>query len=247
MSGAVKAEEVGSGGRQENGEAENNKCDGGGSTGGSAGDVLLQEATKLLKSLRIPQVRVVRVSQMNVEDGKDWVLLDSGATHSLRPATSDIEWQSAEVTEVHLADGVTQSLRLKPGTRCLLSSPQDENFKSWILPLGGLADMGYRFEWSGQSSCTLHDPAGDGVEVRVHQGCPMVSKDDGAALMMRLESFYMRMVQRWTVLNMIKQDPKMLTNKLDLEMALNVKMMELWPSLPQEIAMRLVPNMGCDV
>ena len=46
------------GGRQENGEAENNKCDGGGSTGGSAGDVLLQEATKLLKSLRIPQVRV---------------------------------------------------------------------------------------------------------------------------------------------------------------------------------------------
>ena len=245
MSGAVKVEEVGSGGRQETGELEgSSKGDGGGSTGGSAGDALIQEATKLLKSLRIPQVKVVRMSQMHVEDGKDWVRLDSGATHSLRPAMNDAEWRQAEPTEVSLADGVTQSLRLKPGTRCLLSNPQDEKFNSWILPLGGLADMGFKFEWSGQSSCALHDPAGDGVEVRVHQGCPMVSKENGEALMMKLERFYMRMVQRWTILNMIRQDPKLLTNKLDVEMALNVKMMELWPSLPKELAMRLVPNMA---
>ena len=230
---------------QENGaSAEDGDANKAGSTGGSAGDALLQEATKLLKSLRMPQVKVVRVSQLNVEDGNDWVLLDSGATHSLRPAKNDDEWRCAEPTEVSLADGVTQSLRLKPGTRSLLSNPQDEKFKSWILPLGGLTDMGFKFQWSGQAACTLQDPAGDGVRVSVHQGCPMVSKSDGEALMMKLESFYLRMVQRWTVLNMIRQDPKLLNNKLDVEMALNVKMMDLLPSLPQELAMRLVPNMA---
>ena len=244
-SSPAKTEEGGSGGRQENGaSAEDGDANKAGSTGGSAGDALLQEATKLLKSLRMPQVKVVRVSQLNVEDGNDWVLLDSGATHSLRPAKNDDEWRCAEPTEVSLADGVTQSLRLKPGTRSLLSNPQDEQFKSWILPLGGLTDMGFKFQWSGQAACTLQDPAGEGVQVSVHQGCPMVSKSDGEALMMKLESFYLRMVQRWTVLNMIRQDPKLLNNKLDVEMALNVKMMELWPSLPQELASALGAQHG---
>ena len=52
------------------------------------------------------------------------------------------------------------------------------------------------------------------------------------------------MVQRGTVLNMIRQNDKLLDNKLDVEMALNVKMTELWPSLPQELAMRLVPHVA---
>ena len=105
---------------------------------GSASDVLLQEATQLLKSLRLPQVKVMRVSQLSHDESSGWVLLDSGATHSLRPAMNDEEWKAAQPTEVSLAKGVTQSLRLKQGTRCLLSNPADEKYKSWILPLGGL-------------------------------------------------------------------------------------------------------------
>ncbi|CAL1138884.1 unnamed protein product [Cladocopium goreaui] len=128
-----------------------------GSTGGSASDVLLQEATQWLKSLRLPQVKVMRVSQLSHEES--------------------------------------------------------------------------------QNSCALQDPAGEHVEVHVHQGCPMVCKRDGEVLMSKLEAFHMRMVQRWVVLNMIRQDPRLLTNQLDVEMALNVKMMDLWPSLPQDIAM----------
>ena len=245
MSSVVKMDEVGA---QDEGGGDGNSKHGGangaGSTGGSASDVLLQEATQWLKSLRLPQVKVMRVSQLSHEESGDWVLLDSGATHSLRPASSEEEWRTAQPTEVSLAEGVTQSLRLKQGTRCLLSNPADENYKSWILPLGGLTDLGFKFEWSGQNSCALQDPAGEHVEVHVHQGCPMVCKRDGEVLMSKLEAFHMRMVQRWVVLNMIRQDPRLLTNQLDVEMALNVKMMDLWPSLPQDIAMRLVPNMA---
>lgn len=66
----------------------------------------------------------------------------------------------------------------------------------------------------------------------------MVSKADGEALMAKLEVFHLRLIQRWTVVNMIHKD------KLDVELALNLKMMELWPSLPQDIAMRLIPNIA---
>lgn len=99
----------------------------------------------------------MRVSQLSHDESSGWVLLDSGATHSLRPAMNDEEWKAAQPTEVSLAEGVNQSLRLKQGTRCLLSNPADENYKSWILPLGGLTDMGFKFEWAGQTSCVLHE------------------------------------------------------------------------------------------
>ena len=47
-----------------------------------------------------------------------------------------------------LADGVTESLRLKSGTKVLLSDPkQDPNQASWIVPMGCLNDLHYKLEW----------------------------------------------------------------------------------------------------
>ena len=92
----VKMDEVGA---QDEGGGDGNSKHGGangaGSTGGSASDVLLQEATQWLKSLRLPQVKVMRVSQLSHEESGDWVLLDPGATHSLRSASSEEEWRTA--------------------------------------------------------------------------------------------------------------------------------------------------------
>ena len=53
---------------------------------GAKADVLLHEATQLLKSLRVqPKINVMRIG--NLEHGQpDLVLVDSGATHALRPA-----------------------------------------------------------------------------------------------------------------------------------------------------------------
>lgn len=91
----------------------------GGETGSTSttGEALLQEATKLLKSLRVPQLRAIKISQLERE-ASDLVLLDSGATHALRPARDSQEWQEAAPTQVTLADGVTSKLRfsLTPGT-----------------------------------------------------------------------------------------------------------------------------------
>ena len=97
---------------------------GGGETG-STSETLLQEATKLLKSLRAPQLRVIKVSQLDYDNSSSMILLDSGATHALRPAESEVEWDEASPCQVSLADGVTTKLRLKPDSKILLSSPHD--------------------------------------------------------------------------------------------------------------------------
>ena len=54
---------------------------------------LLSEATRLLKSMRIQlKLKVTQLSRLDhAED--DHILLDSGATHALRPAHDDGEWR----------------------------------------------------------------------------------------------------------------------------------------------------------
>ena len=115
----------------------------GGETGATSSEALLQEATQLLKSLRAPLLRVIKVSQLEHDPSGALVLLDSGATHALRPALRWEEWHQATPTQVSLADGVTTKLRLKPDTKVLLSAPDDrDSGQSWIVPLGGIAELG---------------------------------------------------------------------------------------------------------
>ena len=46
---------------------------------------------------------------------------------------------------VSLADGSTQGFRMKSPGRTLLAQPGQET--SWILPLGGMARVGFKVEW----------------------------------------------------------------------------------------------------
>ena len=146
---------------------------------------LLAEATQLLKSLRMPNLKVMRLS--NLQPHAQMVLLDSGATHGLRPAASEEEWQSGTRTQVMLADGVTESLRLKPGTKVLLSDPllRPEN-TSWIVPMGCLNELNYKLVWKDHM-CHLYTKAGDKVDVELHNGCPYVAHEFGAKLLTVLE------------------------------------------------------------
>ena len=79
-----------------------------GSKGGT--EDLLHEATQLLKSLRLqPKISVMQLAGLDrTED--NWVLIDSGATHALRPARDQDEWAQADRTVVQLANGATDAL-----------------------------------------------------------------------------------------------------------------------------------------
>ena len=100
---------------------------------------------------------------------KSMVLLDSGATHALRRARDEKEWERAVPTQVVLAEGVTTDLRLLTGTMTLLSAPGDECrgeegiMTSAIIPMHELSAIGYQVKWNASGSSThIQSPAGGG-------------------------------------------------------------------------------------
>lgn len=138
---------------------------------------LLQEATQLLRAIRTePSMKVmdIKLSATNAVSRGAWMLVDSGATHALRPARNDAEWQQAVPTKVTLANGTTDALRLKAGTKVLLANNQAGDLHGcWILPMGGLAALGFTMAWSNDS-CSIVDDEGCKLEVEVQGGCPMI-------------------------------------------------------------------------
>ena len=81
---------------------------------------LLHEATQLLKTLRVPtgnpRLKVMQIGGLD-QAGDGMVLLDSGATHRLRPARDLVEWDAAEPKHVQLANGSTDAFRLTSGAQ----------------------------------------------------------------------------------------------------------------------------------
>ena len=86
------------------------------------------------------------------------VLIDSGATHSLRSARDQDEWLKATSTVVMLAEGSTIRFRLKPGTKILLSEPGQ--LEAWIVPMSGLTEPDFTLQWKG-NQCLVRSDAKD--------------------------------------------------------------------------------------
>ena len=204
---------------------------------------LLAEATQLLKSLRMPNLKVMRLS--NLQAHAQMVLLDSGATHGLRPAVSEEEWQSGTRTQVMLADGVTESLRLKPGTKVLLSDPllRPEN-TSWIVPMGCLNELNYKLVWKDHM-CHLYTKAGEKIDVELHNGCPYVAHEFGAKLLTVLEQHQIQQeLKKMTLKSILTRGAAGLGNNMSIEMAMLVKLKEVMPTLPEDLALKLVPDLS---
>ena len=218
-----------------------------GETGTTSSEALLQEATKLLKSLRAPQLKMIKISQLDVAAEGMMVLLDSGATHALRPALTEGEWAAAQPTQVTLADGVTTKLRLKVNSKILVSDPADDTMsQSWIIPLGGITELGYRFEWKG-AKCSLRDEQGQELDVCIQHGCPMVTRQLGQEMIARLEHQQVRLVRKALLLKSMLVDPSaesLEAVKNSTEMALTLKMKMMFPDLPDEVLMKVIPDLS---
>ena len=222
-----------------------NLGDGGTGGGGAAKNEktaeLLHEATQLLKTLRVPQsnprLKVMQIGGLEHAEA-NMVLIDSdAAAHGLRPARDQDEWEQGERTTVQLANGTTDAFRLKRGTKILLGNP--EHAASWIVPMGALAGLDFTMTWTG-NQCQLQDDVGRQFQVQVQQGCPMVSLTDGQKLLQWLEGYQ---VHQWRKLAIMKNPEDVDPGKLDLEMALAIKLKRLFPNLPEEILGKLVPHL----
>ena len=203
---------------------------------------LLHEATQLLKSLKVqPKMHVMQISSLDHADG-DMALVDSGATHGLRPARDQHEWDAAEPTSVQLASGSTNDFRLKKGTRILLARP--DGAPTLIVPMSALDELDYKLEWSG-GSCRIQDDDGRALTVTVVNGCPMVPQDQGRHLLECLEHYQWHQRRKLMMVKTLLTNPEDLDkSQMNLELALTARLRQQFPHLSDEVMMRMVPYMG---
>ena len=164
-----------------------------GSSSGAAGmggpttanqEGLVSEVTNLLRSLRVtpdePRMKACLLRKV-APDKEQSTLLDGGATHCLRRAKSQEEWNNGKQVTVQLASGeVTMKQCCETGTLLVLESIQP------IIPVAKLMDLGYSLRWS-REECRIENMKYGKIPVVMSQGCPVVDSKWGEILMNEVE------------------------------------------------------------
>ena len=141
---------------------------------------------------KAPSLRVVAVrgcADGSEDPGGAYALVDSGATHPLRKAVSEEEWQQAKPVVVHLAGGEVVELKMNAAGTLLIPTTGNTRSTSTcpIVPLGSLVGvLGYRMEWRG-NRCRLISREGQAINLRVRDGCPEVTEVQALELIARIE------------------------------------------------------------
>ena len=178
----------------------------------SQGDVvkdLLEEANKMLKSLstsstpngnssssvqdeerknvmerlqqQLKSMKTFKMKRMST--GSDVGLVDSGATHALRPQRDGEAVQGYPLVEVSLADGRSVRLPMSPGGSMIAPSTSTEP----ILPMGLLAQvLQCRIAWINGTMEIEHPQRGN-IPVTMRDGCPHLAKNMALELISEIE------------------------------------------------------------
>ena len=145
------------------------------SSGGDERQEVVERSQQQLKAFRL----------MRLQKGEKAGLLDSGATHPLRPSKRGENKDSYERVQVaYLADGQTTWLPISPGGAMIAEGPDIEP----IIPMKLLTkDLGCSIAWSkGHLEVTRHPKLGV-LPVEDHEGCLQVPKKLAIQLIEELE------------------------------------------------------------
>ena len=114
-------------------------------------------------------------------------LVDSGATHALRQAGAQEEWDTAVEVDVSLGGNVHALARLTcNGT--LLTPPGREGTQT-IIPMGAvISRLGFRLSWVSDADCAIHHPDGQVIPLVIRRGCPYMCKHVALELIAQLEA-----------------------------------------------------------
>ena len=208
------------------------------SSSADSGEALIAEVTNLLKSIR-PKINAVRLQRLDTR-GESTMLLDGGATHCLRCAKDEEEWQAAEVT-VQLAAGSIQ-LRQDRDSGTLLT--MDRSVQP-IIPLADLTRIGVEISWSNER-CKMVRSDGRVLPTHLDGGCPVISKREGEKLMQEIEAYHrhrcgIRRVYAYTDATRGEG----LCGDEDAKRCLEMK--ALFPNIPAHIAERVPGTVDFDV
>ena len=202
---------------------------------------LLREAAGLLKSLRAPSVKAVQLQESGINlsqlGGRDKrALLDGGATHCLRTAVSEEEWQAAEEVEVALAIG-SATLRQIPSSKTILT----RDLVQPIVPLGVLAEIGFSVVWEGQSF-QIKDRGGHALSTRLDAGCPTVEEKVGLDLIRVIEKQIRSQHTRLALLRGEEVNPRDREELGKSVVGWINALKETFPEVPVHLLERVVPS-----
>ena len=127
------------------------------------------------------KLRALKVNtSVQKEDDARGALLDSGATHVLRPAKDEQEHLSSKEVPVVLAGDERRLLRQTPAGSIILKPSNGEEAQT-IIPLGKLVEsLGCVMKWS-RGGLTLKHPKYGTIRTRIRAGCPEIADSVQAA------------------------------------------------------------------
>ena len=128
----------------------------------------LDEIKKSIKTLKLTKVREAKLGSTEEE----WGLLDSGATHPLRPSVATDRIEAFKKVSVSLADGRTTPLLMTDAGVMVTTNLAVEP----IAPLGMLAEGGCQISWKKGGMKVMHPTKGT-LPISIQVGCPQIPKE----------------------------------------------------------------------
>ena len=137
------------------------------SAGSEARDEIVDRLQQQLDSLKLKVFKLSKVSYGNSQG-----LVDSGATHALRPIRQGESLDSYKTVPVTLANGQSTQLHMTPGGVMVSKRPDIEP----IIPMGLLIQrLGCKIDW-GEGGVFLHHPKRGTLPIQINGGCPQLSR-----------------------------------------------------------------------
>ena len=149
----------------------------------SGGSTQEDERKDVMERLQ-QQLKAMKAFKMRrLATGADVGLVDSGATHALRPRRDGENVQKYPLVDVGLADGRAVRLRMAPGGSMIAPSPAIEP----IVPMGQLTEvLGCQIVWSHGEMQLRHPEKGD-IPIQMKEGCPHLAKSTALDLIAEIE------------------------------------------------------------
>ena len=141
---------------------------------------VLEKLHQQLKAMQV-EIKVFRLNQL--VQGKGQGLIDSGATHALRPARKEEKISGYEEVYVTLASGASERMKISPGGVMISPNPATEP----IVPMGLLiTKLNCKIKWEGPQLRLVHPKEGE-IPVQCEGGCPQVTRSMALKLIQELE------------------------------------------------------------
>ena len=147
--------------------------------GSEARDEIVDRLQQQLNSLKLKVFKLSKVLYSNSQG-----LVDSGATHALRPMRHGESLESYKKVPVTLANVQSTQLHMTPGGVMVSKRPDIEP----IIPIGLLIQrLGCKIDW-GEGGVFLQHPKRGTLPIQLSKGCPQLSRPLTLDLIEELEN-----------------------------------------------------------